>query len=263
MSTTVDILIKKVKELTEIVNSIQLNSKSINDLDIINGEEIYVAASNGTHTGRIKVQEASNTIPITPSFAWRNINLIPSSSFFLNDEFNSYNFISSSNSWGGVNPNIKGFNGDSPSDGLIGYLRNGGQEPIVLVHNSPNSQSLSIPFFLSNEANYLIAPNELLSFKYSKSRNRCELSVYNNSLAPSEPFFEVFTLTDEQINQGDNVTLILKNKPLRGDFVNVFCNGAFINPSGISIVDNIIVMSKTKVDYNFKPGMKLTINYKY
>lgn len=60
MSVT-DILIKKVEELTRAVNSIRSSSKKIHELPDVSGEQIFVAASNGSQTGKVLLPSLEST----------------------------------------------------------------------------------------------------------------------------------------------------------------------------------------------------------
>jgi len=219
-------------------------------------------ASNGEQTGKFLLQnQSSDPLPIL-SDAWVDIGLSPSSGFFINDENSSFNFIISNTSWS-VPPNIKGFNGDKPSDGLNGYIRNAGPGPLILKHNQVNTPGITIPFFLSSGSNYSISENEILGFKYSSERNRCEISVYDlNAIVPLTPFSEVFLLKEADVSQ-PNITLILSHKPNLNDFINVFINGVYINSDDLIIVDSNIIIAKSNIEYVVREGMKVTVNYKY
>lgn len=259
----IDTLIKKVEELTRAVNSIRSSSKKIHDLPEISGEDIYVAASNGAETGKVLLSNFSQTEPNNFVSPWKNIDLSPVSSFFLDNNTNSYNFIIENDMWSNNTPNIKGFMNGTPSDGLIGYLRNGSGLQIVLGHNRVNEPEISIPFFLSNGLDYQMSPNEILSFKYSKERNQCELSVYSSdALVVLTPITEVFSLSDSDLSQ-PNITLDLKEIPSKNDFVSVYVNGVFINPDDLITVENILIIAKSNIEYPIKSGMKVTVNYKF
>src|SRR5690606_37766937 len=55
-------------------------------------------------------------------------------------------------------------------DGLIVTLRNGGVNNITLKHNEGD-----ISFWIKNEQDLELKPNDILSFKFNKSENRVEL----------------------------------------------------------------------------------------
>lgn len=259
----IDILIKKVEELTRAVNSIRSSSKRIVDLPEISGEDIYVAATNGVETGKVLLSNFSQLEPGNYVSSWKNINLSPASSFFLDDNINSYNFIIENDMWSNNTANIKGFKGENPSDGLIGYLRNGSKQSIILKHNLINEPEITIPFFLSSGLDYQMNPNEILSFKYSKDRNQCELSVYSTeALVPLTAITEVFPLSESDLLQ-PNITLKLSETPSKSDFMSVYINGVFINPDDLITVENTLIIAKSNIDYPIKSGMKATINYKF
>lgn len=259
----IDTLIKKVEELTRAVNSIRSSSKKIHELPEISGEDIYVAASNGAETGKVLLSNFSQTEPNNFVSPWKNMDLSPVSSFFLDNNTNSYNFIIENDMWSNNTPNIRGFKGKNPSDGLIGYLRNGSRQPIILKHNLVNESEITIPFFLSSGLDYQMNPNEILSFKYSRDRNQCELSVYSSeALVPLQAMTEVFPLSESDLSQ-PNITLKLSETPSKSDFMSVYINGVFINPDDLITVENVLIIAKSNIEYPIKSGMKATINYKF
>lgn len=259
----IDILIKKVDELTKSINFIKSSSKTIYELPTISGEDIYVAATNGKETGKFLISNYSESEPRNYSSPWYNIDLSPASNFFLDDQNSSYNFIVENDLWSITTPLIRGFYEGTPSDGLVGYLRNGHKEPIILKHNLINDSAVRIPFFLSSGLDYQMNPNEILSFKYSKERNQCEVSVYSSeALVPLKAMTEVYQLSESDLSQ-PNITIKLKEAPSKSDFTNVYVNGVFINPHDLITTDNILIIAKSNIDYPIKSGMKVTINYKF
>lgn len=259
----IDTLIKKVEELTRAVSSIRSSSKKIHDLPEISGEDIYVAASNGVETGKVLLQPQNYNPPPTISNSWEDVELLPSSNFNFNASSTCFNFSVNRNSWGVTIPSIKGFSAGEPTDGLDGFLRNGGNELIIIRHNSINIPGVTIPFFLSNGADYSLKPNEILSFKYSTKRNRCELSVYDfSAITPLKPNSEFFRISQEHLD-AESVFIELKEIPSENEFLFVFCNGLLLNSAGISAAENILIIDKKAVEYEFRVGMKITVNYKY
>ncbi|WP_177764031.1 hypothetical protein [Flavobacterium sp. I3-2] len=260
--SVIDILIKKVEELTRAVNSIRSSSKKIHELSDISGEQIFVAASNGSETGKILLPSQNPDSPNTISDAWRDVDLLPTSSVILNKDNASFNLSVNRNSWSTI-PYIRGFKNGEPIDGLNGFLRNDSSELITLKHNLLSDPEVTIPFFLSNGSDYNIKPNEILSFKYSLKRNRCEISIYDFcAITPLKPQSEVYRIEKEHL-ETEKVVFELKNIPSENEFLFTFCNGVLLNPDGINVSDNFIVIDKKTIEYEFKVGMKITVNYKY
>ncbi|RRJ91533.1 hypothetical protein EG240_05875 [Paenimyroides tangerinum] len=259
----IDTLIKKVEELTKAVNSIRSSSKKIHELPDLSGEDVYVAASNGNETGKVLLQTQNLIPPPTISNSWKDIELLPSSNLIFNRDNTSINLITNRNSWGVTIPNIKGFGRSEPTDGLNGFLRNGSSELIVIKHNLLSIPGITIPFFLSSGSDYSIKPNEILSFKYSSLRNRCEISVYDfSAITPLTPKSEVFRISQEHLDS-ENVVFELESTPSENEFLFVFCNGQLLNNAGISVVENILIIDKKTIEYEFRVGMKITVNYKH
>lgn len=261
--STIDILINKVQELTAVVNAIQTNSKGLNQLPVITGDDIYFMATNGQVTGRYKLANDGGDDNGGTFQKWKNVEFFPETSLELSVQNSSFNLEFNPGQWAGEIPNLKGFEKGVAPDGLQGFIRNGGSGPMLLKHNDTKSPNVALPFYLSSGRDYLIAQDEILSFKYTKDRNRCEVSIYNDAVVPLRPYSEVYVLTERDLSNSGAITISLENVPSQSDFISVYCNGVFINPKGVSVVDNYVLIDRKKVEYSFKEGMKITINYKF
>lgn len=83
-----------------------------------------------------------------------------------------------------------------------------------------------------------------------------------NSNLIKTPKSEVFRISQEHLDS-ENVVLELKELPSENEFIFTFCNGVLLNPNGIRISDRFLVIDKKTIEYEFRAGMKITVNYKH
>ena len=251
----IDILIKKIDALTKTVNQILMSSKKIEQLQTIEGESIFVVGSNGQQTGKVLLPA---NVDNSKHLEWHQALLNTDTPVEISKEKLSFDLIIAETN------EFIGFKkiGDLP-DGVFGNVRNDNSVKVKIRHNAVNVFGLDIPIFISNEMDYLIQPNEILNYKYSKARNQIEISVYDvSSFQKLIPKSEVFNLSLQELEQA-SVFLKLEEVPSVNEFTSIFMNGVFINPDDYLVEENNVIIAKSNIDYDIKVGMKITVNYKY
>lgn len=83
-----------------------------------------------------------------------------------------------------------------------------------------------------------------------------------NSNLIKTPNSEVFRISQEHLDS-ENVVLELKEVPSENEFIFTFCNGVLLNSNGIRISERFLIIDRKAVEYEFRVGMKITVNYKY
>lgn len=248
-------IIRKLNEITQFLQMLSNNSKPIHQLPEVEGDELWAAASNGEITGKKKIENFQMP-DLTIPYRWHNTNLELGGSITISNENLNFNLLPVSTN------TLKGFNGEGVADGIIGNIRNGGDQPI-LIKNNFTEEGVSIPFFLSSQTDYNLQPNEILSYKYSAERNQAEITVYSEaSFQRLRKVSETHSLTPEQIEQPTFI-IQLEQNPNMEEFPDVYVNGILINPLSYVVDENLIIIDKSKVAYSFSSGMKLIVIYRY
>jgi len=203
MDTTLQILIKKVSQLTERLNSLFESSKKIHELPSLlgNSEDLYIAVSDGVNTGKKEYK---------PSEIDR-------------EEFDNATNILLSRIGSTNTIELKNANGEVLSTLDIGFVSSGSlilsadeqNQQLVLMDNEENVLSF-VPFesllLKATHENYVITEDDLLNtsieFKLINPPSLREpLSVYINGLFvnPDDYVLNVNVLTIQRTNIGYDI----------------------------------------------------------
>jgi len=249
------IIIKKLNEITKWIEGIIKNSKPIHELNEIQGEEFWMAVSNGETTGKRKVQDFE--LPdLTLPYKWHLTDLtigVPIS--ISNEKLNFDLTINDSNV-------LNGFYGEL-NDGMFGSIHNNTNSPITLKHLHKDP-TVTIPLAFSSGTDYILKPNETLNYKYSLNRNQLELSVYDSSsFVKLKKKIELHRFNANEIEQ-PTIYIDLDHKPNSIDeFVDVHINGVYVGENDFIIDENTLIIALSNIEYQLESTMEVTINYKY
>lgn len=247
-------IIRKLNEITRWIEGVKLSSKPIHELTEIEGDEFWMAVSNGVKSGKKKVDEFQMPDLSLP-YKWHLTDLTIGQPITISNEKLNFDLTINDSSV------LNGFNG-TLNDGLVGSIHNNTNQPITLLNNY-SGPDVTIPMTFSSGVDYVLQPNETLSYKFSESRNQIEMSVYDTtSFVRPLPFFDDYKFTEIDILQ-DEITIKLTNKPNTLEHVFVMCNGQNISPRSYYIDEDILVIVQSEVEYTFKANMKIVIFYMY
>lgn len=164
-------------------------------------------------------------------------------------------------SWGGVKPSINRLNLDNKIDGIPVLLRNDTTSDILVPHMHTGSgyTAEDIQIYNGNLNNIYLKPKQILWVKYSLARNRFESINYTQTYTNKT---EVFDVKPGDLT-GTELRLVLENRPILSEYVNVYIRGLLVSPIHYVVNENTITISTSAIEYPVETKDLATVQYKY